>query len=229
MTHWITPARLAGLALLLAVGSAAAQDCRGTCMKERGYKRRQLDACLAETAKAPAGASAKARLDCRHRAVIPDCSAAPPCADGQDGTVGIDIVAHYFSRAEDGAPLDNAVFRPGDTVHFRYQGLLSPDPAGTEVALDGDVALKDGKRVIERQPKNVQVRKRLVGADRDRPHKFGGRASFKLPANLRPGEYAIEIRLREAKSGIEATRGYRFKVADHSPPGDYPQVEEGLK
>lgn len=201
------------LSLALGLGRAEAQECQGTCLKERGYKRRQLEACLADAAKGPADVRAKMRLDCRHRAVIPDCTALPPCADGQDGVVGIDIVAHYFSNAEDGAPLDNASFRPGETVFFRYQGLLAADPVATEVALVGDVALKYGDLAIEKRPKNVELRKRLLETDRDRPQRFGGRAAFKLPLDVKKGEYVVEIRLRDTKSAIETTQAYRFKVA----------------
>jgi hypothetical protein len=212
----MTRARLAmaaGAAVLWWTASAgAATRCLERCQKERGVRRRQLDACLQQAAAGSPDARARARLECRRRTVIPSCDALPPCGDGETAPVGVDIVARYFAKTEDGEPLSEAVYRPGDTVHFRYQGLLSPDPAGSEIALHADVALKDGARTLEARPKNLTMDRRLTAAESERPVKFGGRTSFVLPADLRAGEYVVEVSLRESRSGIAAVRGYRFTV-----------------
>jgi hypothetical protein len=205
------------LLLLLLAATAQAATCKEACQHERGYKKRMLDSCLAEAAKAPPDEQGKVRLECRHRAVLPDCDGLPPCPEGGRSAAGIEVVSHFFSGAEDGPPMREAVFHAGETVFFRYQGLLVPDPAASDLKLTGDAVLRSGDRLLQTHAKDVRQEKHLGAQDHELPQQFTGKSSFALPKDLLPGDYVVELRLKDAGSRLDVTRAYRFKVEKPAP------------
>jgi hypothetical protein len=201
---------LCALALLWPL-SAGAATCREACFRERGARHKQLQGCLQSADRSPPDSRPAARIECRRRLVIPSCEGLLPCPEGAPAAA-IEVVSHFFLTSAEGAPLRDAVFRPGETVFLRYFGIVLPDPAASEIALSCEAALRSGKRVLARRAKDLELRARIAAADRELGHKFGTTTSFVLPADLLPGEYTIELRLRDDKSRLSATRGYRFTV-----------------
>jgi len=199
--------------VLLLASAARAAPCREACLQEREMRIKQLEACLKEADKAPPEARPEARIECRRRVVVPACDRLPPCPEGEHAQSGIEIVSHYFADSPEGTPLREALFQPGQTVFLRYLGVLFPDPAAREFALFGDVVLRSGARVMQRHDKELRVASRIAAKDREVGHRFAGQTSFKLPADVAAGEYAVDLVLRDDKSRLSVTRGYRFRVA----------------
>ena len=200
---------------LLLVGPAFAAKCKEECLHERGQRHAMLERCLKDARRGPAQEVAKARLACRRSSVLPRCDGLPPCpADEAPADEGIDVVSHLFARGAEGPPVAEAHFRPGETVFLRYQVAVLPEPAAREIQLVADVVLRapDGK-VVRRVERALAVTQRLGPDDIATPHLFKASAEVDLPDDLPPGEYVFEIRLRDAASRIEATRGFRFAVA----------------
>jgi len=210
-------------AALILAPDVRATTCREACLKARANRKKQLRDCIKEANKAPRHLRAKARVQCRRRTVIPGCEGRPPCPEGEHQRASIEIITHYFSTSKHGKPMRKAVFAPGETLFMRYQGVLSPASTAGEIRLQGDVVLRQGKRVLVRRDEELKMRKRLTDESRDLLHKFDGRVSFELAPDLKPGEYAVELQLRDEESEVDAVRGYRFQVVSKRPSGARPK------